>query len=53
MLEASLPGLWSLRSQSMLLTDTHNFAEGTMGLWSLLQLAVAIYPVASITRVSI
>ena len=33
MLEASLPGLWSLRSQSVLLTDAHiNFAEGAAGL---------------------
>ena len=47
MLEASLPGLWSPRSQSVLLTDAHNFAEG------LPQLAVAIYPVVSATRVSI
>ena len=34
MLEASLPGPWSLRSQSVLLvmTDAHNFAEGVAGL---------------------
>ena len=32
MLEASLYGVWSLRSQSVLLTDAHNFAEGAAGL---------------------
>ena len=32
MLEASLYGVWSLRSQSVLLTDAHNFAEGAEGL---------------------
>ena len=41
MLEASLPGLWSLRSQSVLLTGAHNLAEGVRG-GSLPQLAVAI-----------
>ena len=47
MLEASLPGLWSLS-----MTDAHNFAEGAAGL-CMPQLAVAIYPVASATRVRI
>ena len=32
MLEASLPGLWSPRSQSVLLTAAQNFAEGAAGL---------------------
>ena len=32
MLEASLYGVWSLRSQSVLLTDAHDFAEGAAGL---------------------
>ena len=32
LLEASLPGLWSPRSQSVLLTDAHDFAEGAAGL---------------------
>ena len=27
MLEAGLPALWSLRSQSVLLTDAHSFAK--------------------------
>ena len=49
MMEASLPGVWSL-SQSVLLTDAHLILLKAR--LSLPQLAVAIYPVSSTKRVS-